>query len=167
MRINVSIINPPVFEIVEPYYDTPPFPRTALAFLAGHIRQNSKSINTNVIDAKFDKLNFQQTIDKILKFESNVIGITAMTNEITSASVLARKLKKLKPEIIIVVGGVHVSALTEESLYEFPEFDYVVKGEGEDSFLQLLQALEDNLAEINIQGVSYMKNALSLIMALL
>jgi len=37
--MKVLLINPPIFRISEPWYDTPPFVRPGLAYIAGYLRQ--------------------------------------------------------------------------------------------------------------------------------
>lgn len=156
-HFNVTIVNPPVFKVVEPYYDLPNFPRTALAFLAGYIRENSNVFDITVIDAKFDKLNFEQTKNLVMSSTPKVLGLTAMTNEIKAAAYLAELIKHERPDLIIVIGGVHATALPEETLREFPQFDYLIKGEGESAFLDLLYQLKEN-QPIDTQGVCYLKD---------
>lgn len=54
---------------------------------------------------------------------------------------LVDRLKKIAPETIIVLGGPEVSADTEELLEKEPAVDYVVLGEGEETFCELLRFL--------------------------
>lgn len=54
---------------------------------------------------------------------------------------LVDRLKKVAPETIIVLGGPEVSAGTEELLQKEPAVDYVVRGEGEETFCELLRFL--------------------------
>lgn len=55
---------------------------------------------------------------------------------------LVRMVKKLKPDIKIVLGGPEVSFAAERIFRELPVVDYIVQGEGEIIFSQLLQSLE-------------------------
>lgn len=157
MSFNVLIINAPVFKVVEPYYDRPNFPRTALAFLAGHIRENSNDINVDVIDSKFERLDFQNTVSMAIAKNPKIVGITAMTNEVSAAAHLANLLKEQNPNIIVVIGGVHATTLAKRTLEEFPCFDFLIKGEGEVAFLNLINQIKTG-AKIYTQGVCYIKN---------
>jgi len=60
----VLLVNPPPYNIAEPYYDTPEYPRTALAYLAGYLR--SRAIEVGVLDCNYDRIGFR-FID-LLKF---------------------------------------------------------------------------------------------------
>ncbi len=147
--MRVLLINPPVLSILEPWYDTPDFVRTGLAYLAGYIMEYSEH-EIGIIDAKFERLNFEETIERILSFKPDLVGFTAFTNEIKPAAYLAAKLKQLNDKLLTVIGGVHLSALPVQTLLEFKSFDIGVFGEGEITFLELINALEkkQNLAEI-------------------
>ena len=70
--MNVCIVNPPVEKVIEKTYDIPDFPRPALAFLAGHLRENSDLAEVRVLDCKFDRLDFDQCVKKIEEFETTI-----------------------------------------------------------------------------------------------
>ncbi len=50
--IKICLVNPPVIAVLEPWYDTPDFHRTALACLAAFI-QDIDGVEVEIIDAKF------------------------------------------------------------------------------------------------------------------
>jgi len=54
---------------------------------------------------------------------------------------IAQRFKKLKPNVKIVVGGVHVS-IDPVFVQGFFEYDYIITGEGEITFVNLLKAIE-------------------------
>ncbi|PXF60588.1 MAG: hypothetical protein C4B59_08675 [Candidatus Methanogaster sp.] len=51
--------------------------------------------------------------------------------------------KKVNDYIVTVVGGQHFSFSAEESLNDFPEIDYIVRGEGEVTLVELIKTLRD------------------------
>jgi len=78
------------------------------------------------------------------------IGITATTNLISSAKKLAEISRAYQPGAKIVLGGVHPTVLPEEVL-SWPEVDFVVRGEAEQTIIELLK--EKPVPEI--KGLSY------------
>ena len=157
--MNVCIVNPPVEKVIEKVYDTPDFPRAALAFLAGYLRENSDLAKVRVIDCKFDRLDFDQCVKKIEDLEIKILALTAMTNEIKSAAKVAKLIKEINPKTITIVGGQHLSALPEETLREFPQFDYGIVGEAETSFLEFVEAVakSDLTHFYNIKGLCFLE----------
>jgi anaerobic magnesium-protoporphyrin IX monomethyl ester cyclase len=138
--MRIVLVNPPPYRIHESFYDTPPYPRAALAYLAGHLR--SEGLDIGVLDCKYDRLSHDQAAAHIRQQAPDVVGFTAFTNEIVQAAKLAAMVKDWRPEVRTVIGGAHVTALPEDTLREFPQFDFGVVGEGEQSFLELLLDLD-------------------------
>lgn len=85
-----------------------------------------------------------------------VFGITAMTGYgIKEALDLSRLVREKAPQAKIVWGGWHASLLPEQTL-ENPYIDFVVKGMGEYTTVELLQALEDGVTDFSgIQGLGW------------
>jgi radical SAM superfamily enzyme YgiQ (UPF0313 family) len=150
--MKVLLINPPVLSVLEPWYDAPDFVRTGLAYLAGYVKEHSKH-EIGIIDAKFERLDFERTIKRIVSFKPDLVGFTAFTNEIKPAAYLAAKLKQLNRELTTVIGGVHLSALPIQTLLEFESFDMGVFGEGEITFLELINSLENGKKLSHVKGL--------------
>jgi len=66
------------------------------------------------------------------------IGITATTNLVPSARKLAQAAKSRLPHAKILMGGVHPTLLPEEIL-DWPEVDFVLRGEGEHGIVELIK----------------------------
>lgn len=89
---------------------------------------------------------FQTNIDEILKYEADIIGFSATTSSFPDAARMAAAIKKLKPDVITVCGGVHCSSLGGSLLKDYSAFDFLIKGEGEITLAELARG--DNPAEI-------------------
>ena len=92
-----------------------------------------------IIDAKVEHLSEDEIIGRLLSFNPGIIGITATTPDFCSAVSLAKKIKSAG-NYTILVGGAHVSALPEETMEE-TSFDYGVVGEGEQTIVELAEAI--------------------------
>lgn len=158
-NFTICLINPPVIQVLEPWYDTPDFGRTALAYLAGYLRKHS-SCNVHIIDAKLERLSFSEVTNRILHLQPNLVGLTAFTNEIKPAAYQAYHIKKALPSCTTVIGGVHVTSIPNETMEEFSFFDIGVIGEGEQTLLELcIQAcLAQSLKDVN--GIIYRESGI-------
>jgi len=87
--------------------------------------------------------------------DADVVGLTAMTPTISAALGIARHLKQANPELTTVMGGAHATLLPEETLTLAPELDIIVRGAGDETVFELLQALEDTQSLDSIAGISY------------
>lgn len=138
----IILINPPVLAVLEPWFDQPKFVRTAIAFLAGYLREYG-DFDIHCIDAKFERLSFEDVLNRVFELNPDIVALTAFTNEIKPAAYTAGLIKKNMPDVITVIGGVHVTAIPEQTMREFPGFDIGVVGEGEETFLDLCKALQN------------------------
>lgn len=149
--LRILLINPPSFKIQEAFYDTPPYPRTALAFLGAQLRL--AGVDVHVLDCKYDRLGYEAGMRALKDLEPDIVGFTAFTNEVIQAAHFAQLVKEWNPQIYTIIGGVHVSSIPEETLREFPQFDYGVIGEGEETLLELVHGLERQREPHTIPGV--------------
>jgi len=87
--------------------------------------------------------------------ETLLVGISVVfTHEWPSVVQLIDRIKQIRPELVIAVGGEHVTAMSEFCLLT-SKADYVVLGEGEETVIELIQALEDGKPNSPIVGTGY------------
>ncbi|MEW6712058.1 MAG: radical SAM protein, partial [Candidatus Riflebacteria bacterium] len=77
----------------------------------------------------------------VLQQKPDLIGITALTTKFGSVIQTARFCKQVLPNVPIVVGGAHASTMPDLCM-QIPEVDFVLRGESDESFAQLLEAVE-------------------------
>ncbi len=147
--LTVVLVNPPPFQVLEPEYDTPPFGRVGLAYLAGYLRQHD-GFTIEIVDAKLERLSFDETVRRALAANPDVVGLGAFTCEVKPAAYVAKLIKARRPDVTTVIGGVHVTAIPEHTLREFPQFDLGVHGEGEVTFHELCDALRGGEAAASL-----------------
>lgn len=80
---------------------------------------------------------FQTNINEIVEYGADIVGFSATTSSFPDAARMAATVKKLKPNVITVCGGVHCSALGGLLLRDYSAFDYLIKGEGEITMAEL------------------------------
>ena len=96
---------------------------------------------------------WQEIRDKISGFAPDFVGITMLTANYAAARNIARLTKVIDHNIKIVVGGTHPT-LDPEGTLDIAEFDYVVRGEGEFTFLELVNGQEEK----QIKGLSFRRD---------
>jgi len=84
---------------------------------------------------------------------SDLIGISITTSTAPRGYFLASIFRKAKKPVVF--GGVHATFMADEVL---EHADYCVRGEGEETFLELLRALEEDGDLSAINGLSYRSN---------
>ncbi|MDO9578548.1 MAG: radical SAM protein, partial [Candidatus Cloacimonadales bacterium] len=91
------------------------------------------------------------------KWNPAVIGIGGTTGTRKGSFKLAEICKEALPKTPVVFGGIHATFTAEDTLKHVPEIDYVLKGEGEFSFLSFVEIfIEKKKGNLfNIPGLSY------------
>ncbi len=82
----------------------------------------------------------------ILDFMPDIIGLTVYSISKHSVYNVISKIKRLLPSIFIVVGGVYATSSGKELLEENEMIDCVIRGEGEETFIELLQSIDSEAA---------------------
>ena len=134
--MRVALINPK-FRLP---IDTRTTPHLGLAYLAAVSEKRGDEVV--IFDADIEK---QSVGDFVQEFKPDLVGITANTPQVKQAWRTARAIKEVY-DCPIVLGGPHVSVLPEESC-EKPYVDVVVRGEGEDGWVDISNRLETYLKD--------------------
>jgi len=121
----------------------------AVAREAGH--------KVQLIDAKSEGLSSESTIALAEGFAPDLVGISGFTNEWESFEQLGRLSKQKMPKVILVGGGPYATSFPKEILQRTP-FDYLVLGEGERTFLDLLESLSKDGSPHKVCGLAYREN---------
>lgn len=88
----------------------------------------------------------------------DVLGFSCYIWNIEETIEVIRMMKKVSPDTVIVVGGPEVTYDAHDLLKRVPEVDYVVIGEGERSFKELLKALDGQQDIIAVPGIAWLKD---------
>ena len=126
----------------------------ALQYIKSYCR--TKSINLNFLEFNIND-NLDKIINDIFLTKSNVFAFSCYIWNIEIILKICSSLKKILPDSIIILGGPEVSYESIELMnFHKPYIDYIVYGEGEITFYELLRYLEDEKTDIkSIHGLVY------------
>lgn len=96
----------------------------------------------------------KQMMDKARKINPDVVGITMNTTNRFEALDLAREIKNTL-KIPIILGGPHPSLLPEQLLKNYKYIDLIIRNEGENTIVPVIQAIEGKKKLKDIKGISY------------
>ncbi len=112
-------------------------PPLGIASLAAYTRE--KGYNVWIIDAVAQNYNNEEILNYIRKNKPAVVGISSLTATFNRAIYCAEAIKKEFPSILVVIGGHHVTVLTEQVIRDNHCFDLCVYGEGELTLYDILR----------------------------
>ncbi len=75
----------------------------------------------------------------VAALDADVFGMSCWTSNRRGVALVAKLIKQLHPRATVVIGGPHATALGKELLAHHPDIDLVCEGEGDETFLDLLQ----------------------------
>jgi len=115
-------------------------PPIGLAMLAAVLLDNG--VEVDILDIDADQPSNDEIIELIDRKQTKLVGLSATTPLFKNAVRLSEMIKKSRPEVKTCLGGYHASidplgALAPASI------DYVVKGEGERTIVELAAAVRD------------------------
>ena len=129
-------------------------PNGALTSLAGNLDDHHRVAVADLILAHG---RVRETVTQLLReINPEVLGLSVMTFQRRTAGRVIELARSINPNLNVVVGGYDPSLAPEA--YEELGVDYIVRGEGEITFRELLRALESNGCLEKICGLSYRKN---------
>lgn len=175
----ILLIEPPFYRLFKDTYSLDRYPH-ALGYLAGTIKKEtdwrviaynadfypqSEEVKLRYLTSTgFDNyLNSLKDLSKgvwkeikstIQKYNPDVVGISAKSQNFASARIVAKLAKEINEQIIVIVGGPHPSMVGSEVL-NCQYIDVCARGEGEKTIIELLNAIEAKKKFDHIQGIIY------------
>ncbi|MBN1912819.1 MAG: radical SAM protein [Candidatus Omnitrophica bacterium] len=114
---------------------------------------HSKGFKGDIVDCNIEADPIKAVLKKIKEEKYSFVGFTTTTPLVHRIYELSDMIKKNYPDIIQLAGGPHATFMSENFL-ENSQIDFVVRGEGENTLLELLQ--DKSTSEIN--GLSYRRD---------
>ena len=134
------------------------WPPAWVAYLTGYLKAGGYS-EVLFVDAMTHHLSDDQVRERIVAFGPDIIGATAITPAIYTAENLLKIAKEVAPNAVTVLGGIHGTFMYPQVLKEAPWIDVVVRGEGEQVFLNLVTAIDEGrwaADRSQVRGIAYL-----------
>ena len=126
-------------------------PPIGLAGIAAYLEK--RGMDVSIIDC-YARPDSDTLIRGYLRSENPAfLGLSCTTSTFLDGIRTAKLAKSILPDIKIVFGGAHVSALKERILQDFPIIDFTVIGEGEETLAELMEKSGENIS--SVPGIIY------------
>lgn len=145
MKRRVMLVHPPLtFE--ERYGESAKFtghihPPQGLCHLAAML--DPAEFDVAILDAQALFMGIDDTAKAIVEYRPDVVGVMTFTVSMHNSAELMDRVRSVLHDVPFVFGGPHMTALPEETFRRFPRVELGVVGEGEETFVELLQAIFD------------------------
>jgi len=126
-------------------------PPIGLASIAAYLEK--RRIDASIIDC-YARPDSDSLIRGYLESEKPAfLGLSCTTSTFLDGIRTAKLAKSILPDIKVIFGGAHVSALKERILENFPVVDFTVIGEGEETLAELMEKNGENISSVS--GIIY------------
>ena len=139
--------------LLRPQAPGPRFTPFGVLYLAGHLRRNDYPADLRLLDLRSLSLTDEEIAGKLTECSPDLIGVSCLSNESVFTHKLVQLCKKTLPDVPVVIGGPYASGEWQHALGD-PNVDYCVVGEGEQTFLEFLQALDAGRGPADVPGVA-------------
>ena len=135
------------------------FPPMGILYLATYLSENNFDVSL------YDQFFYQSSIDDTLKWikheDPDILGFSTITTSgtgITSAEIAKRVKEEINPNVKILFGNYHATFNDTRILNKYPFIDACIRGEGENTLLEIAEKTEKGHGFEDIRGVSYRNN---------
>jgi len=122
-------------------------------YLAGAARQ--AGYHVAIYDAMTKNVGYAEIEQKIRSYRPDFVAVAVITCTSPDAIQILELAKKINPSIITIAGGVHASFMYEEMFRLTSALDFVVRGEGEITIAELLNAVTGGKDLTAVKGIAY------------
>jgi anaerobic magnesium-protoporphyrin IX monomethyl ester cyclase len=145
--MRVMLINPP-YPVIESL--TMPL---GLLYLASRLEQAGYGVY--VEDLQLCRSPLTRLEQALRQHAPGVAGMTSFSLNLSMASKILKKVKRLSPDTVTVWGGPHVSFDDREILRCHPWVDVVVRGEGEETLTEVVNRIEQGKSLEGVLGITW------------
>ena len=131
-------------------------PPLGLCYIRSYL-QWKKGVSIPLLDLNL--MPTKKLLKEVVELRPDIVGITCFSPNRFSSLDIGREIKGLLPETMIILGGIHVSFLYDQILKNFDFVDMVVRGEGEETLLELVDSLKEGNALDKIRGLAFRRSS--------
>ena len=153
MSARLVLVNPPFQARIRRIAQTSVGPPLGLAYVAAAARRAGHE--AVIVDANALGMSLEQATEAALAARPDVLGVTAVTPTLPLAGAIATRTKALRPDLPVVLGGPHGTALPGRTLDEVPALDVIARGEAEETIAPLLERLGAGGMREPLAGVAF------------
>jgi anaerobic magnesium-protoporphyrin IX monomethyl ester cyclase len=152
-KTKIALVNTPLLEGVAHH---PLFPPLGLAYMAAVLEQNDFEVK--IFDCPVCEIDHEKLKAELDSFQPTMVGIGSMTPTIESALKSARVAKEVCPDAKVLMGGPHATFADKQILTDEKAVDIIVRGEGEETILELAKQSPELHKVSDVKGITFRKD---------
>lgn len=149
-----SFVNPSLYDEISGKkggYST--WPPLGILYLATYLR--GMGVEVSVLDQAAKGYDVSNTVEWIIRENPDIVGFSTLSTNGRTAALLSNEVKKINPNILVVYGGYFATFNAARIFNKYPSVDVIVRGEGENTVLDLVNCFENESKLKNVRGITY------------
>lgn len=126
-----------------------------LPTIAAYIREKVDGVEQRIIDCMPLEIGYKTLYRMLEEEKPDIVGIGDMICYHEEGAKTLALAKQINPQCVTVAGGPFFSHMAEYSLKKFPQIDFIVKYEGEETFRELIEYLREGKELSHVRGIAY------------
>jgi len=130
------------------------FPPLGILYLAAVLKE--RGVEVSVLDQPVKGFTIEETVKWIEKEEPDILGFSTFASSGRTAALISNEVKRKNPNIVIMFGNHYATFNSERILRKYPSVDIIVRGEGENTIIDLVRCLRERKDKLkNVQGITF------------
>jgi len=130
-----------------------PWPPLGVLYCAGVLINNG--VEVSILDQAARRFTSEQILRWVRKEDPDILGFSVLVTSYNQTLNLAKEAKEQNPNLITVLGNYHATFNAERILKKYSFIDIIVRGEGENSALELARAVKNKGNLKDIAGLTF------------
>jgi len=132
------------------------FPPLGILYLATVLKE--RGIEVSVLDQPGKGFTIEETVKWIQKEDPDILGFSTFSTSGRTAALVSDEVKKKKPSTVTVFGNYYATFNSERILRKYPSVDIIVRGEGENTVIDLVNCLKHKGKLKEVSGITFRNN---------
>lgn len=130
------------------------WPPLGILYIATILR-DQEDMEVAVLDQAAEGYTIEETARWVQKQDPDILGFSALASSGKTAARIAQKAKETNPNITTIFGNYYATFNDQRILNTYPQVDITVRGEGEETTRELVQAIEKKQSLKKVQGITF------------
>jgi radical SAM superfamily enzyme YgiQ (UPF0313 family) len=154
--MKIMLLVPPGGYFAERWSQGKMMPSLGILYLAAVLEESGRDVE--VVPSHVLGMTWDDIQRKIESDKPDIVGITTTTENRFLGFKLAQTAKEAYPGTFVILGGPHCTTTAFDTLSHIPDVDGVISGEGEETIVELAQAIEEKGDLGKIAGLSFRRS---------
>ncbi len=134
-------------------YVSASWPPLGILYLATVLEKTG--IDVSVLDQQAKGFTMEEIVNWVRREDPDILGFSTSLRSGRSAAIISDEVKGRNPNLIVIFGGYYATFNGDRILRKYPSVDIVVKGEGENTIVELVDTLKRGRHLKGVLGIAY------------